>query len=340
MTAPSVKRQFLQLYVNWRFNDRTGSDEKVWCWGWGSHSHDFDASEPSRAALLDVVSWLDEHFVSRVEPSGSDTMKWSTHQETRDAYLEWETENPGVSSFSFDSLVVDWNEYPWLRPVAEEMSTFDWVADLDLGPDVEAYHLSDGTNDAVIAWTDAGTTEVDLSAFVGPSLRVVGLETGTLYSEDNATAVEIGAEPIIATERDTTCPAPQNYCVLVPNSSGSPAVIGWSGGQPSVSQNSFVLEVAHAAPMKAGIFYYGPQQIQIPFGNGMRCVGGSLFRLPVVMTDSNGAASHAMDFTNPPQAAGEILPGSTWQFQYWFRDTAAGGANFNLSDGLEVEFCP
>ena len=340
MTAPSVKRQFLQLYINWRFNDRTGADEKVWCWGWGSHAKDFDPSDSSRAALVDVVGWLDEHFVDRVEPSGSDTMKWSTHQETRDAYLQWETDNPGTSSFSFDSLTVDWNEYPWLRPVAEEMSTFDWVADLDLGSNVEAYHLSDGTNDAVIAWTDSGSAVVDLSAYVGPSLRVVGLETGTLYSENNATEVDVGAEPIIATERNATCPSPQNYCVLVPNSSGSPAVIGWSGGQPSVSQNNFVLEVADAAPLRAGIFYYGPQQIQVPFGNGVRCVGGSLFRLPVVITDNSGAASHAMDFTNPPQAAGQILPGSIWQFQFWFRDTLAGGAEFNLSDGLEVQFCP
>jgi hypothetical protein len=38
-------------------------------------------------------------------------------------------------------------------------------------------------------------------------------------------------------------------------------------------------------------------------------------------------------------AAGQITAGSTWNFQFWFRDPVAGGASFNLSDGLEVTFC-
>jgi len=33
-----------------------------------------------------------------------------------------------------------------------------------------------------------------------------------------------------------------------------------------------------------------------------------------------------------------IGPG-TYQFQFWYRDPAAGGAFFNLSDGVEVSFC-
>jgi hypothetical protein len=37
---------------------------------------------------------------------------------------------------------------------------------------------------------------------------------------------------------------------------------------------------------------------------------------------------------------GLVAPGSTWYFQAWFRDPAAGGAAFNLSDGLAVTFCP
>jgi hypothetical protein len=30
---------------------------------------------------------------------------------------------------------------------------------------------------------------------------------------------------------------------------------------------------------------------------------------------------------------------STWRFQYWFRDAAGGGANTNLTNGLDVTFC-
>ena len=340
MTAANVKRQFLQLYVNWRFQDRMGSGEKVWCWGWGSHAHDFNGGSVSRADLVDVVAWLDTHFAARTEPSGSDTMVWSTHQATRDAYLAWEAAHPGVSSFSFDSLTVDWSEYPWLRPVAEEMTEFAWLADLSPGSGVEAYLLEAGTGDAaVIAWTDGGDTVVDLSAWVGPAVRVVGLETGTLYAVNNPGAVEVGAEPVIVTERGASCPAPQNYCVSLPNSSGAPAAMSWSG-VPGVGVNNFSLVVTDAAAGQFGIFYYGAQQVSVPFGNGFRCVGGSVFRLPVITTNSAGGATYALDLTAPPQPQGQIEAGQTWNFQFWFRDPPAGGAGFDLSDGLQVGFCP
>jgi hypothetical protein len=39
-------------------------------------------------------------------------------------------------------------------------------------------------------------------------------------------------------------------------------------------------------------------------------------------------------------AAGALVSGSTWFFQCWFRDTAAGGSNTNLSNGLRVTFVP
>jgi hypothetical protein len=47
-----------------------------------------------------------------------------------------------------------------------------------------------------------------------------------------------------------------------------------------------------------------------------------------------------LDNTSPPSAATQITAGSTWNFQAWFRDPAAGGAFFNLSDGLNLTFAP
>ena len=41
-----------------------------------------------------------------------------------------------------------------------------------------------------------------------------------------------------------------------------------------------------------------------------------------------------------PNASTQITAGSTWLFQAWFRDPAAGGAAFNLSDARQIEFLP
>ncbi|MDP6954680.1 MAG: hypothetical protein QF599_01795, partial [Planctomycetota bacterium] len=42
----------------------------------------------------------------------------------------------------------------------------------------------------------------------------------------------------------------------------------------------------------------------------------------------------------PPQPAGAIAAGSTWRFQFWYRDAASGTAEpFNFSDALEITFC-
>ena len=50
--------------------------------------------------------------------------------------------------------------------------------------------------------------------------------------------------------------------------------------------------------------------------------------------------THALDLSDPPSAAGLITPGSTWNFQAWFRDPTDGLAGYNFSSGLQVTFCP
>ena len=344
MTAGSVKRQFLQLYLNWRYADRTGQPEKVWSWGWGSHAHDFDLDQASRAALVDVLPWIDAHFASRVEPTGSRVMQWDTQRGTADAFLAWETAHPGVSSFSFDSLTVDWNEYPWLRPVAEELAGFLWSADISLGAGVEAFEFIEGGVKAVLVWRESGSSSVDVSALVGPDVRVVGLETGSLLGTD-PTDVTVAQEPVLITERDAGCPTPMPYCTANPNSAGSRALIGASGST-SMTANDFGLVVTGGVPGKAGLFFYGPLQISAPFGNGVRCVGGGglgIFRLaPVVNFDGAGAVGRSIDNTAPPAdgGPGAFAAGRAWNFQLWYRDPAGGGVGFNLSDGLSVLFCP
>lgn len=51
-----------------------------------------------------------------------------------------------------------------------------------------------------------------------------------------------------------------------------------------------------------------------------------------------GVVSQAQDFGSTAYAG--IQSGDVRFFQYWYRNPTAGGAGFNLSDGIRVTFCP
>jgi hypothetical protein len=90
-----------------------------------------------------------------------------------------------------------------------------------------------------------------------------------------------------------------------------------------------------------GVFFCGPlkQDPPAPFGNGYRCVGTSgLARLNPPVSTNSGSAQRALDMTASP--LNNVQAGDTHHFQLWYRDPAAGGANYNLTDALEITFCP
>jgi hypothetical protein len=96
-------------------------------------------------------------------------------------------------------------------------------------------------------------------------------------------------------------------------------------------------------PGFSGIFFYGAETSPLPFGEGWLCLGAPLARLlPVAPVDASGQAALTVDLAAPPTGSGpaEITPGSTWNFQFWYRDPSGGPAGFNTSSGLRVSFCP
>jgi len=137
---------------------------------------------------------------------------------------------------------------------------------------------------------------------------------------------------------------PVNYCVSAPNSAGTTAQIGWSGSV-ELGQNNFTLDVSGALPDALGLFFYGPAEVQLPLAEGTLCVGGGSLGIqrlqPPLQLDGAGAASRQLDFTAPPASSGPgaISLGSTWNFQFWYRDPAGGPVGSNLSDALRVNFC-
>lgn len=132
------------------------------------------------------------------------------------------------------------------------------------------------------------------------------------------------------------------FCTSTPNSSGLAAHIAFSGNL-SIQEDTAFLEVFHAPAGHAGLFIYGSERYLAPLADGFLCISPfypGLFRLPpAALIDDDGHVLRQLRFGNLP-AAGQITPGSTWCFQFWFRDWAAHGTGSNLSDGLELTFCP
>jgi len=115
-----------------------------------------------------------------------------------------------------------------------------------------------------------------------------------------------------------TCTPPVNYCTSNTNSSGGHGTIT-SNNDASLSANNFQLTAFGMPSGKAGIFFYGPNQTSVPFGEGFLCIAGSIQRLSVHVTDVFGFVDQQLDFNSPPFNSG---PGG-----------------FNTTDALSVTYC-
>jgi hypothetical protein len=123
-----------------------------------------------------------------------------------------------------------------------------------------------------------------------------------------------------------------NYCTAAANSVNAGGSNISATGSVSVIADNLRL-IADNAPNQPAIFYHGPNQISLTFGNGFRCVGGTVVRMPVVV-GSGGTFEYQIDMVGNGLAAG------VHNFQCWYRDPAGAGAFFNLSNGIEITLIP
>lgn len=216
-------------------------------------------------------------------------------------------------------------------------SAVDDIFQVDLSSDggaswVSAETLGPNGPDSVGGWIQKELTITDFVAATSQMrVRFLASDLGS------GSIVEAALDDVLVSAIPSGCPPPTTYCVTTPNSSGPGASISTSGSQV-VGDNAFTLAVQGSTPNEFGIFYYGDAQANLAVGNGIRCVGGSTFRLSATLADGLGTASLPLDITSPPSGAGQILGGSTWNFQWWYRDPMVG-AGFNFSDAVSVPFC-
>jgi hypothetical protein len=137
----------------------------------------------------------------------------------------------------------------------------------------------------------------------------------------------------------TPCAGPTTYCSAAPNSVNPGGALMASSGSTSITANNLVLQASGLPPNVTNLFFFGQNQTFVAFGNGFRCVGAPFFRLSAVQANAFGDTAFNLDLTSLPQGV-QVQAGESWNFENWYRDPAAGGANYNGSDGLNVIFCP
>jgi hypothetical protein len=137
---------------------------------------------------------------------------------------------------------------------------------------------------------------------------------------------------------DMGFPPPTRFCPATPNSTGVAARLDFSGTS-SVSRNDGQFSVSQCPHNVTGLCIAGDNQGQVPFGNGYRCATGQLLRFGTLHVGSAGSGSCPCNLLAPP-LVGNLVAGTRWNFQFVYRDPAAGGASFNASDALAIDFVP
>jgi hypothetical protein len=128
------------------------------------------------------------------------------------------------------------------------------------------------------------------------------------------------------------------------NSTGAGALLTGSVGS-SVLLDDLVLTVTGLPASTFNLLFMGPTPFApVPFGDGLRCVTGGLYRYPIAAATPGGTAvfTGIVTYANSTfPAAGSIVAASTWHFQDWYRDSAGPcGTTYNVSNALSVTFTP
>jgi hypothetical protein len=102
------------------------------------------------------------------------------------------------------------------------------------------------------------------------------------------------------------------------------------------------LLITGAVPGELALFFQADGQVDLPFGDGMRCAAGGLITLSRTPSqiDARGITGYGSCFGDSPISLQTgVVPGSgvTKYYQSWYRDAAGPcGSSFNLTNGVMI----
>jgi len=94
-------------------------------------------------------------------------------------------------------------------------------------------------------------------------------------------------------------------------------------------------------PVSSALYFQGTTRTSAPFGDGLRCSGGSVIRLGT-KSNASGASSYPEAADPSISARGAVTVPGTRTYQVWYRNAAAycTASTFNLTNASEVTLIP
>ncbi len=225
------------------------------------------------------------------------------------------------------------------------------------GTDANVLYIAQGGVTRVSSSSDGGATFTPFNAglittdFPRDLQRATGLGSDLLYAGSKgsfATALLPESVPYCFGDGSgTACPCapPSPSGVGCLNSFGTGGLLADSGSN-SVSGDSLVLSASGLATNSSTLFFQGTTQqsggLGVVFGDGLRCVGGTVIRLGTKIA-SGGVASYPGVGDMSVSVRGLIpIGGGLRHYQGWYRNAAAfcTASTFNLTNGLSVTWVP
>jgi hypothetical protein len=146
------------------------------------------------------------------------------------------------------------------------------------------------------------------------------------------------------------CPSPLGPCgnddasAGCKNSTTVGALLG-ATATTSYATDDLLLHVSQLPHNKTGLWLSSQATVSVPLGDGLRCVGSPFYRFGSFNSGPTGTSVKGPGIIGsscsslPP--GGCIAPGSTWNFQVWYRDGLGPcGTGTNLSNAESVTFTP
>lgn len=192
-TLPQLKRQFIQLYVEWLSRERTGADDRVWSFGFVTHPNHGDSYNQDLAVFLD---WLDTYFIGHLSPYGNTIARYATVSSIAEEFFAWENEHIGISSFNY----VDGDPYPYTFSIfAEKLAGADYERHVDLGQEVSCIKLVKDGNPVFLLWSNQGEFEADMSIELSGQVSVI--DGSGHESHQDASCIKVTEEPVLVEEK-------------------------------------------------------------------------------------------------------------------------------------------